>query len=307
MHADTVLQNSDPDGVGRLISDLIGPDENASAWAGAQLVARGEAVVPTLCGVLNLASPTALTRVLKVLARIRSLRASEPLRHLLADWVRVEDFNAHEPLPEPVRTELVDTLLQALYSIDPTGNVRAFGVGMVDRAPKIRTTAAELLERSGSAGRTVLCQVLNGSSAEGRLEAAWSLRCFADRVAVSALCEGLRTNDPNLLVACMQALYFMARYCPTPDLRLAVPRLKTLRRLRIWESPALRETAQQTLQQIEAATQTLQDVPVSGAEPLSASEALPLPSTADPAVPDAAPEPVTWSSRLRAWMGGGPR
>jgi HEAT repeat protein len=159
-----------------------------------------------------------------------------------------------------------------------------------DRDWRVRTQAAEVLVRIGDPRAVLpLIAALKGHGWESAMQIARALGERGDARAVLPLCEALRAWHIEAAVA----LGEMAARKPVPEVKAALPLLRE--RLRFLASGAANTEVTQIyrnpLERIEAATASMNDLPIPASAPLPSAEELPVPCGPAPTAAEDLPLP----------------
>ncbi len=193
-----------------------------------------------------------------------------------------------------------------IFAADTLGQIRdpqavpALTESLEDRNRPVRMYASRALMEIGFPAVPALIVALQDTDANVRQSAALALGGIDDPRVVPALIVALQDTDAMVRLFSAVALGGIASRNPHPALRDALP---TLRRLRTRNLLSVSEV-QKAIDQIEAATAGMKDLPLPASAPEPDAASLPLPSIAPAPSPDDLPIPAASAVEIVASLQG---
>lgn len=203
-----------------------------------------------------------------------------------------EEIKRQLALLESLDWEVRRTAIEALIEIGAPA-IPALIEALLDRKSFYRYSAAEALGRIGNTSAIpALVEVLNDGNNRDldRESSAEALGSIGDASVIPVLIQALRDRESDIRLSATRALYVIALFQPTVQLRGAIPVLKrlVLRHYLSGDSiagdrPGHLEAFKATINAIEKATQELEALPIAASAPVTPVEDLPI--AADEAPP----------------------
>lgn len=277
---------SDDGRITGLVRQLGSKDWEAASEAQRALVRIGRPAVPPLCESLAERNASVAWRSAWVLGRIWDRRAVEPLCRVLraaypeplfssanrADAARRAARDQHAML----RVEVAD----ALRLLRDPASVVPLCDALEDDYFNVRKNAAKALMEMGAPAASELAARLTRLPPDSAIQAASLLGSAGDERSIAPLCGLLEQGQFPERLAAAQALGLLARRCPAPELRAAIPELKRLASPWRPVPDDLQKRSLATLRLIETVTAGIQAVPRPAGAPATTAQDLPRPAAA---------------------------